>query len=132
MNDYKQLSNAPSANDPWYVSFYPEGYCTTEITQQNTTSAEGETGHNTSGTLNSTLSLTFTKVNGKVTANEKISETIDGEKDSVQGVTTENIEIIVKYKLNSSTIISMSNKNKYDIKWGAWNTGSNYNKEKAL
>ena len=39
--NYKILSDAPTEDNPWYISFYPKGYCTEEIISYNDNNISG-------------------------------------------------------------------------------------------
>jgi len=127
---YKDLDYAPSASNPWYISFYPEGYCTTEILEYDTTNIAGSSDENTAGTIESIVIVTVDPETGTITEEEQ--EVVSGDNNTVQNTVTENTETIVKYRLTNSNIITMEDKNIYGIDWGAWKNNNNYNKEKAI
>ena len=131
LSDYKILNYAPSENNPWCISFYPEGYCTTEIIQYTITTqtSEDASNQNSSGVVETVVTVNINPETGEKT--ETTNGVITGDQDITQNVTIENTETNILYKLTNDNIISMIDKNIYDIDWGVWKNSDDYNNAKA-
>lgn len=97
--------SAPSKDEPWYISFYPIGYCTTETTK-------------------------YSIVNSTDSAEEDSSSTDNPKEDSgsINNAIIENLFSVTKYRLTNADIVQMTSKYLYEIKWGTW---ENYEEVKA-
>lgn len=118
------LDYAPTAEEPWYLSLYSEGYCTENIVEEvvGETGETGETG--TAGVEESviTVVVTIDPQTGEQTIEEESSEIVQGDPDIVSITPTENITSVIKYKAIDENPIET--KLIYDtIEW-EWNSDS--------
>jgi hypothetical protein len=74
--NYTILSDAPTANNPWCISFYPEGYCTEEIISYNNNSTSGVEEDDTEETeTEGTITVTTYKLKTNSQGNFNITMT---------------------------------------------------------
>lgn len=120
LSDYMLLSYAPSNSNPWCINFYPVESYTIETIEHNVITKPGDSSQNTTGTETKVIT-NFDEDTGDAIYND----TIEGESDTVNNTTEEEMQDIIKYSRVSS--VTMSNSNVYSISWSDNPTYSNVN-----